>query len=194
MNPTLSPVSVQKFYALQGELFGLVERDYTGLPPQARTNHPSLRVHGNRVGGLPCRGFAQGRGVGQPEADRCALACAFLAKTVLDLKTTRALDHFESIIATRLEADGFWVRRSFKVNVTKEEKRQTGKHSIPRPEIDLVALNFSKNEVFAFEAKSFLDSPGVSSITYRRSTNFQNEKTNYLPLSVIALSSFHGCF
>ena len=37
------------------------------------------------------RGYAQGRGVGQLEAGCCALACAFLAKAVLDLKTTRAL-------------------------------------------------------------------------------------------------------
>jgi hypothetical protein len=36
--------------------------------------------------------------VGQPEADRCALVCAFLAKAVLDLKTTRAL-------MDRLQAD-----------------------------------------------------------------------------------------
>ena len=36
--------------------------------------------------------------MGQPEADRCALACAFLAKAVLDLKTTRAL-------IDRLQAD-----------------------------------------------------------------------------------------
>ena len=71
------------------------------------------------------------------------------------------MDHFESIIATLLEAEGYWVRRSFKVNVTKEEKRQIGKHSIPRPEIDLLALRFSTNEVLALEAKSFLDSPGV---------------------------------
>jgi hypothetical protein len=71
------------------------------------------------------------------------------------------MDHFESIIATLLEAEGYWVRRSFKVNVSKEEKRQIGKHSIPRPEIDLLALHFSRNEVLAFEAKSFLDSPGV---------------------------------
>ena len=71
------------------------------------------------------------------------------------------MDHFESIISTLLEADGYWVRRSFKVNVTKEEKRQIGKHSIPRPEIDLLAFNFSSNKVFAVEAKSFLDSPGV---------------------------------
>lgn len=71
------------------------------------------------------------------------------------------MDHFESIISTLLEADGFWIRRSFKVNVTKEEKRQIGKHSIPRPEIDLLAFHFAKNEVHAIEAKSFLDSPGV---------------------------------
>ena len=71
------------------------------------------------------------------------------------------MDHFESIIGTLLEAEHYWVRRSFKVNVTKEEKRQVKKHSIPRPEIDLLALHFSRNEVIAFEAKSFLDSPGV---------------------------------
>jgi hypothetical protein len=71
------------------------------------------------------------------------------------------MDYFESIISTLLEAEGYWVRKSFKVNVTKEEKRQIGKHSIPRPEIDLLALSFSKNEILAFEVKSFLDSPGV---------------------------------
>jgi hypothetical protein len=71
------------------------------------------------------------------------------------------LDHFESIIATLLEADGYWVRRSFKVNLTKEEKRLAGKHSMPRPEVDLLALHFKSNTVIAMEAKSFLDSPGV---------------------------------
>lgn len=71
------------------------------------------------------------------------------------------MDHFENIISTLLEAEGYWVRKSFKVNVTKEEKRKIGKHSIPRPEIDLLALHFSKNEILAMEAKSFLDSPGV---------------------------------
>lgn len=71
------------------------------------------------------------------------------------------MDHFENIISTLLEAEGYWVRKSFKVNVTKEEKRQIGKHSIPRPEIDLLALHYSRNEVLVLEAKSFLDSPGV---------------------------------
>lgn len=72
------------------------------------------------------------------------------------------MDHFENIISTLLEAEGYWVRRSFKINVTKEEKRLIGKHSIPRPEIDLLAFKFSANEVLALEAKSFLDSFGVS--------------------------------
>lgn len=71
------------------------------------------------------------------------------------------MDHFESIICTLLEAEQYWIRRAFKVNVTKEEKRQIGKHSIPRPELDVLALDFSANEVIAFEAKSYLDSPGV---------------------------------
>ena len=70
-------------------------------------------------------------------------------------------DHFENLVRTLLEAEGYWVAQSFKVNVTKQEKRDIGKHSIPRPEIDLLAMNFVKNEVIAVEAKSFLDSPGV---------------------------------
>ena len=36
--------------------------------------------------------------MGQPEADRCALACAFLAKAVLDLKNTH-------VLIERLQAD-----------------------------------------------------------------------------------------
>jgi len=71
------------------------------------------------------------------------------------------MDHFESLISTLLEAEGYWLRRSFKVNVTKEEKRAIGKHSIPRPEIDILAFRFAENSVIAVEVKSFLDSPGL---------------------------------
>jgi hypothetical protein len=71
------------------------------------------------------------------------------------------MDHFESLIATLLEDDGYWVRRSHKVNVTKQDKQLIGKNSIPRPEIDLLAFNFSANEIIAMEAKSYLDSSGV---------------------------------
>jgi hypothetical protein len=71
------------------------------------------------------------------------------------------MDHFESIIATLLEAEHYWIRRSFKIELTGDEKRWIGRPSIPRPEIALLAPDFTKNEVLALEVKSFLDSPGV---------------------------------
>lgn len=71
------------------------------------------------------------------------------------------MDYFESIIKTLLEHDGFWVRQSFKVNLTKQEKCDIGKPSIPRPEIDLLAFKPNKKLILVLEAKSFLDSPGV---------------------------------
>jgi hypothetical protein len=71
------------------------------------------------------------------------------------------MDYFESIIKKLLEEEGYWVRQSFKVNLTKEEKRSIGKPSIPRPEIDLLAHQPSSGVVLAIEAKSYLDSPGV---------------------------------
>lgn len=71
------------------------------------------------------------------------------------------MNYFERIVKTLLEEEGFWVRQSFKVNLTKEEKRRVGKHTIPRPEIDLLAYKPKNNEVLAIEVKSFLDSSGV---------------------------------
>jgi hypothetical protein len=71
------------------------------------------------------------------------------------------MDHFENILATLLEAEGFWVRRSFKINLTKEEKALLGKPSLPRPEIDLLAYRGIDNRVLVLEAKSYFDSQGV---------------------------------
>jgi len=71
------------------------------------------------------------------------------------------VDYFEAIIKTLLEQEGYWVRQSFKVNLTQQEKRNIGKPSIPRPEIDLLAFKPKENRIIAIEAKSFLDSPGV---------------------------------
>jgi hypothetical protein len=84
---------------LQGELIGLLEQDYTGLTPKLEQIIRAFEFTQIELAVYRDRGYAQGRGVGQPEADRCALACAFLAKAVLDLKTTRAL-------IDRLQADG----------------------------------------------------------------------------------------
>ena len=98
MNTILSPVTVQRFSALQGELIGLLERDYIGLSPKLEQIIRAFEFTQIELTVYRDRGYAQGRGVGQPEADRCALACALLAKAVLDLKTTRAL-------IDRLQAD-----------------------------------------------------------------------------------------
>jgi hypothetical protein len=75
--------------------------------------------------------------------------------------TESLMEKFENTVSTLLEAEGFWVRRAFKVNVTLEEKRQVGKQSSPRPEIDMLAFHLGRNEVLALDVKAFLDSPGV---------------------------------
>lgn len=71
------------------------------------------------------------------------------------------MDHFENIIRLLLEKEGYWVLTSFKVNLTKEEKARTGKPTIPRPEIDLIAYSPRNRELLAVEVKSFFDSTGV---------------------------------
>ena len=71
------------------------------------------------------------------------------------------MDHFENIVRLVLEREGYWVLSAFKVNLTKEEKAATGKPTIPRPEIDLIAYRPRDNEVLAVEVKSFFDSTGV---------------------------------
>ena len=79
------------------------------------------------------------------------------------------MDYFETLIKTLLEHEGFWIRQSFKVNLTKQEKRDIGKPSIPRPEIDILSYNPKDDRIIAFEAKSFLDSLGVKLIDLEQS-------------------------
>lgn len=71
------------------------------------------------------------------------------------------MDAFESLMSMLLRHDGYWTIPSFKVELSKEEKRQIGRSSSPRWEIDLVAYKGSTNEILAVECKSFLDSRGV---------------------------------
>src|SRR5207247_3371541 len=65
-------------------------------------------------------------------------------------------------VATILQHSGYWVRSSFKVDLTKAEKVQLGRPSLPRPELDLVAYKGQGNVVRVVECKSYLDSGGVS--------------------------------
>ena len=71
------------------------------------------------------------------------------------------MNAFENIIAQYLEEEGYWVRQSVKVDISKADKKEIGSSTMPRPEIDLVALKVKENELLLIEAKSFLDSPGV---------------------------------
>ncbi len=71
------------------------------------------------------------------------------------------MDAFESVIAAILQRQGFWTLTSFKVELTKAEKRKIGRPSSPRWELDVVAYRGRDNELRVVECKSFLDSLGV---------------------------------
>lgn len=87
------------------------------------------------------------------------------------------MDHFESLIKLLLERKGFWVLQSHKVNLTKEEKVQVNKHSIPRVELDLIAFNQKTNELLVLEVKSLLDSYGVKLSDLKK--KFDIQEGNY---------------
>lgn len=71
------------------------------------------------------------------------------------------VDSFEAVIAAVLQRQGFWTLTSAKVELTKEEKREIGRHSSPRWELDVVAYRGSDNYLRVIECKSYLDSSGV---------------------------------
>jgi hypothetical protein len=71
------------------------------------------------------------------------------------------MDAFEQVVAEILWREGYWVRTSVKVELTKEEKRAIDLPSSPRWEIDVVAYRAKDNHLKVVECKSYLDSPGV---------------------------------
>jgi hypothetical protein len=71
------------------------------------------------------------------------------------------MDSFEAVIASIFQRQGYWTLTSFKVELTKAEKREIGRHSSPRWELDVVAYSGRDNELRVVECKSFLDSLGV---------------------------------
>ena len=91
---------------------------------------------------------------------------SILSGSVYALRVSR-MDAFESLIKTLLEREGFWVRSSFKVNLTKPDKVAIGRPSCPRWEIDLVAYKAATNELRLVECKSYLDSYGVRFSSFR---------------------------
>ncbi len=71
------------------------------------------------------------------------------------------MDAFEQVVSEILWLEGYWVRTSVKVELTKEEKRLIGRHSAPRWELDIVAYNGRDNILRVVECKSYFDSTGV---------------------------------
>lgn len=71
------------------------------------------------------------------------------------------MDAFENVVAFLLQRQGYWVWTSFKVELTKAEKRSVGKPSRPRQEIDILAFKPTANKILAIECKSLLNSRGV---------------------------------
>ena len=71
------------------------------------------------------------------------------------------MDAFKQIIGQLLVEEKYWVRHSVKIDLTPEEKRSINKPSTPRPEIDIVAYDITKDTIFLLEVKSYIDSPGV---------------------------------
>ncbi|HZY17021.1 MAG TPA: hypothetical protein VFE82_00990 [Ramlibacter sp.] len=72
------------------------------------------------------------------------------------------MNSFEQLIKGMLEEDGYWVRSSYKAELTAAEKMKIGRPTSPRWEVDLLAYRGDTNEVLVVECKSYLDSAGVS--------------------------------
>ena len=79
------------------------------------------------------------------------------------------MDAFEQLVSQILSIEGYWVRTSFKVDLTKEEKRAIGRHSSPRWELDIVAYKADENCIYVVECKSYLDSRGVTAAAFDKS-------------------------
>ena len=72
------------------------------------------------------------------------------------------MNAFEQLVAEILWMDGYWVRTSVKVDLTKKEKVLIGRHSNPRWELDIVAYRGRDNVLRVVECKSYLFSRGVA--------------------------------
>ncbi|MEN6434700.1 MAG: hypothetical protein ABFD14_12150 [Anaerolineaceae bacterium] len=88
------------------------------------------------------------------------------------------MNAFESVIASLLEHEGFWTKLNYKVELTKDDKKNINRPSSPRWEIDVIGYQPQTNILRVVECKSFLDSGGVKLISFDRgiSANTQHLK------------------
>lgn len=105
------------------------------------------------------------------------------------------MDAFEQLVSEILWMEGYWVRTSVKVELTKEEKRLIGLPSAPRWEIDIVAYNGRENLLRIVECKSYFDSTGVRASAFDGSNSkhakryklFNNAKLRRVVFSRLSL-------
>lgn len=71
------------------------------------------------------------------------------------------MDAFEQVVSEILWMQGYWVRTSVKVELTKPDKQEIGRPSSPRWELDVVGYRGGDNVLQVVECKSYFDSQGV---------------------------------
>lgn len=76
------------------------------------------------------------------------------------------MDAFEQVVSEILWMSGYWVRTSVKVDLKPEEKREIGRHTSPRWELDIVGYKARENTLLVVECKSYLDSAGVRASSF----------------------------
>jgi hypothetical protein len=72
------------------------------------------------------------------------------------------MDAFEQLVSEIFWKEGYWVQRSVKVKLKPDEKRQVGRPTTARPELDVVAYSGRGNVPKVIECKSFINSRGVN--------------------------------
>ena len=76
------------------------------------------------------------------------------------------MEALEELVSEILWLEGYSVRTSVKVELTKEENRLIGRHSLPCWELDIVAYHGRENLLRVVECKSYFDSAGVKASSF----------------------------
>jgi hypothetical protein len=76
------------------------------------------------------------------------------------------MDALKELVSEILWLEGYSVRTSVKVELTKEENRLIGRHSLPCWELDIVAYHDRENLLRVVECKSYFDSAGVKASSF----------------------------
>jgi hypothetical protein len=76
------------------------------------------------------------------------------------------MDALKELVSEIFWLEGYSVRTSVEVELTKEENRLIGGHSLPCWELDIVAYHGRENLLRVVECKSYFDSAGVKASSF----------------------------